>query len=133
MRKNVLYGIGIAVIALGIGFYSGIAYAGGHGPARGGMAPGNFAGGMRGGFAGRSGLVSGTVLSKDAGSITIRMMNGSTRIVLTSASTTVAKSAPGSLADVAAGENVSVSGTANSDGSLTADSLELRPVLQSGR
>jgi hypothetical protein len=137
-KKNIAYGVVIAVVALGIGFYGGTAYAASKTPAR-----GAFAAGAAGGFAGSAarggmrpggaGVASGTVLSEDASSITVKLANGSDEIILTSPSTTVAKSTAGSLSDVVVGSSVLVTGTPNSDGSLTASSIQLRPMVSSGQ
>ena len=81
------------------------------------------AGGMRG-----AGFLTGTVLSKDASTITIKMADGSTKIVLYSGSTQVMHTTAGTIDDVAVGSQVSVQGTANSDGSTTASNISIRPA-----
>jgi hypothetical protein len=53
------------------------------------------------------------------------MQDGSTKIVLVSATTQITKSATGTQADLKTGENVVVTGTPNSDGSLTATNVQL--------
>jgi hypothetical protein len=68
----------------------------------------------------------GEVLSKDATGITIKLRNGGSQIVLIGGSAQVLKSVTGTLNDVAVGSNVTVIGTANSDGSFTANSIQLR-------
>ena len=97
---------------------------------RGGTAlsgPGARMGGGR--FGAGAGLVTGTVLSKDTTSITIQAKDGSSKIVLYSGSTQVLKSTAGSVDDIAVGSQVSAQGTQNSDGSVTAASIQIRPAM----
>lgn len=130
MNKNT---IGIAAVALVIGI--GIGYLGGNtlrpaAPAQ--NAQGGFAGtrggGMRGGGAG-GGFLSGTVAAKDAASITINTRDGNSRVVLVTPATNVSKSVGGAISDVSVGSSVTVSGTANGDGSLSASLIQLRPAV----
>jgi hypothetical protein len=126
----------IAVIVAIVFFFAGNAY-GKHSTANtmtaaagqyGARAGAGFAGGM-GGARGGGGIVSGTVVSKDATSITVQSgTTAGSKIVLVSPSTTVAKSAQGTLSDVAVGTTVTVIGTANPDGSVTATSVQIRPA-----
>lgn len=71
-------------------------------------------------------FTSGEIIAKDEGSVTVKMQNGSTKIVLFGPTVEVYKSDKGSLEDLVVGENVMVNGKANSDGSLTADSVQIR-------
>ena len=79
--------------------------------------------GMNGG-----GFMAGEILSKDESSITIKMQDGSTKIVLVGSSTQIMKSTTGSSDDLMNGTNVTVTGIANSDGSVTAESVQIRPA-----
>ncbi len=89
------------------------------------------------GFAGRAGarfanganFVTGTVTAKDDQSITVKSRDGSSKVILYSTTTEVSKFASGSLADVAVGVNVMASGKTNSDGSITAQSIQIRPAM----
>ena len=74
------------------------------------------------------GLLSGTVVSKDASSITLNTRDGSSHVVLITPATTVSKSASGTLADVTTGSNITVSGTAASNGTISATLIQLRPA-----
>ena len=91
-----------------------------------------MAGGMGSGRAGSmtrgAGFLTGTVLSKDASTLTLKMADGSTKIVLYSGSTQVMHTTAGTADDVAVGSQVSVQGTTNPDGSTTASTISIRPA-----
>jgi hypothetical protein len=118
-----------AVIALVVGFGGG--YYMHTSPAQ--NTPGTFAGrtggtGTRGGAAAGGGFLTGTVATKDSGSITLNTRDGSSHVVLITPATTVSKSVTGSVSDVAVGATIIVSGTTNSDGSVSATLIQLRPT-----
>jgi len=126
---------GTAVVALIIGI--GIGYLGANALrpsfSAQGMTRGNFSGanganfaGARGGNAG--GMLSGTVTSQDSGSITLNTRDGSSRIVLITPVTSFLKSVNGVASDISIDTTVIVSGTTNSDGSITAQSVQIRPA-----
>jgi len=96
--------------------------------ARSGFAAGNYAGGMMRGGAANGGLLSGTVEAKSATSLTLNTRDGSSHVVLITPATSVSKSVSGTVGDVAVGTTVIVSGTTNSDGSVSATLLQLRPA-----
>lgn len=133
MNNKIILGI-VGLLFIAGSFYGGMAYAKSSTRSRGQfgngqmMANGQFpGGGMRGGMNG-GGFTVGEIISKDTSSITIKMQDGSTKIVLVSDSTQVMKSASGSLADLSNGTNVVVTGTTNSDGSITGQSVQIRPA-----
>ena len=98
-----------------------------------GAAIGMSAGGAaRGRFAAGGGAVTGSVIAEDATSMTVKTRDGSSKIVLYSGSTQIAKSTAGAISDVAVGSNVSVIGTQNTDGSVTAQNIQIRPDMPAG-
>jgi hypothetical protein len=139
-----------AVVLVILSFWAGTAYANhkksGAMGAQSGMTGGrgNYAGGMGGaggygggqGMGGRTGgtnaggFVGGTVLSKTDTTITVQNQDGGSKIILVSPETAVSKSASGSISDVAVGSSILATGTTNSDGSITAKTLQLRPAGQ---
>jgi uncharacterized protein YneF (UPF0154 family) len=74
-------------------------------------------------------FVLGQVISKDEKSLTIKLADGSTKIVFFSQSTQISKATEGSIEDIEIGKEVSVSGTQNEDGSLTAKTIQISPKL----
>ena len=135
MQKNLIAPLIVVAVLIGAGsFYGGMQYqksqqptpqaqrgAGNGGGQRGAGGLGGVRGGMGGGF------ISGEVLSKDAQSITVKLRDGSSKIVFFASSTAVGKMDAGSIADVAQGTQVTITGTTNNDGSVTASNIQIRP------
>lgn len=72
----------------------------------------------------------GEIISADDKSITIKLQDGSSKIVLLTDSTIINKAVEAVKNDLKVGEKVSVFGAANSDGSITASSIELNPPMR---
>ena len=86
--------------------------------------------GNRGG-AGRRGTgapIIGQIINKDDQSVTVKLQDGSTKTVYVSASTAVGLTVAGSAINLAVGKQITANGTANSDGSLAASSIQIRPL-----
>lgn len=135
MQKSVIIIVLLIIVAGAAGFFGGMKYQQSRRPA----FSGQF--GNRQGFTGTNGqqqnrtragggFVTGEVLSRDDNSITVRLQDGSSKIVLLSGTTTVSKTSEGSKSDLKTGERVGVFGTSNSDGSITAQNIQLNPALR---
>ncbi len=77
------------------------------------------------GAGGAGGMAVGTILDKDADSLTIETSDGGSRIVFYSDSTEVSISEEGTTSDLATGETVSVTGATNDDGTMTASRIQV--------
>ena len=73
------------------------------------------------------GFISGQILNIDNSSLIVQLSNNGSKIVLYSDSTSISKMADGTIADLIKDSNVTVTGTTNSDGSITATSIQIRP------
>lgn len=133
MKKNI--SIILTVLALGVGFTLGTLYGKSSATGAPNQTQGQFGAGAgrqfgRGAQAG-NGFIGGQVVAADATSITLQLPQGGSRVVLVSSSTEVRKSVGGTSADLAAGEEVTVTGKQNTDGSFTAQSVQIRPASSS--
>ena len=72
--------------------------------------------------------VRGEVLDKDNNSLTVKLADGSTKLVILSTGTTYHKSSAASASDVKSGEQIQVFGTQNSNGSVTAQNVQLNSL-----
>ncbi len=124
----------IIILAVGAGsFYGGMVYAkkGKLQPAGGvneRFLQGGAMNGQKTSTRGRNmgGFVNGEVLTKDDTSITVKLRDGGSKIVFVSGATKVSKSIEGSQSDVFVGQQVTISGDENSDGSVSAQSIQIR-------
>lgn len=133
-KKDILITILVAVITLGVGFFAGMQYQK--------MQRANFSFGQGGGqFAQRAGgnarfgaganrPVVGQIVSVDDNGVTVKMNDGSTKIVVVPSSATINKASTGSKSDLKTGVTIAVFGTNNSDGSVTAQNVQLNPQMR---
>jgi hypothetical protein len=135
--KKILPIVLVIVIIAGAGaFYGGMKYAQGktaspslssrnlNGSGRQGFASSTF----RGQGSGAGGFVSGKIIAKDSNSITVQIQSGGSKIIFLSGSTQVSKYTSGNQNDLIMGGEVSITGTGNQDGSITAQSIQIRPA-----
>jgi len=73
--------------------------------------------------------VAGEIISNDNSSITVKLPDGSSRIVLLTASTSINKADTVKATDLTVGSTISAFGTENADGSVTAQNVQLNPII----
>ena len=135
ITKTMVISALLVLLALGGGFFAGMTYQKGKAVVRNGfyaMTQGNQGGMMRGRFGqGQGGQnfrpVRGEVLSLSQNTMTVKLPNGNSEIVVFGQSTQFVKSEAASVSDVKTGDTVMVVGTQNSDGSVTAQNVEVNP------
>lgn len=128
----------LVVVALGGGFFGGMKFQ--ETKAAGPNGAGHS---QQGGFRGQNGQnrnaaggfrpVVGEILNTDDKSITVKLEDGSSKIVLLPDNITVSKTDTTSKADLKTGVRVGVFGTNNSDGSVTAQNVQINPMFRGGQ
>lgn len=125
MNKTLISIIVVAIVIGGASFYGGMLYGKSTRPdlsANLNRQRGNGAQ-QNGGFSG------GKIIKKDNNSITVGLNNGGSQIILFSDTTKIMKSVQGLTNDLTSGEQITVNGSKNQDGSITAQSIQIRPAV----
>jgi len=133
MNKKIITIIAVATVIGAGAFYGGMKYAESKALSdrqqrmqQFGTNFGGFRLGSGSGQRGGSGFTAGEIIAKDNKSVTVKLQNGGSKIVFFSDSTEITKSVAGTLGDLEVGKNIIVNGTVNSDGSITAQTIQLR-------
>lgn len=114
----------LVLVGVGIGFFAGLKFEQSKSPSSGSSG---FT------FRQRSGSfrpVRGQILSADTKSITIKLADGSTKIILIPSSANILQTEKASASALKKDEAVVVIGTENSDGSITAQDVQLNPRIR---
>ena len=143
-KKNIAAALIIAAFVGGGSFYGGMQYSQSKTSSRAGgtafanMTPeqrqarlqqaGGNVGTRRTGGRMQGQFLTGDILTKDDKSITIKLTDGGSKIIYFSASTTIGVTTDGSTTDLITNQHVTVTGNANSDGSVTAQAIHIRPL-----
>jgi len=126
----------IAVVVGALAFYGGVQYQlSKQSAGRGSYATGQLGAGRTGTGTRRTASgqpVSGKILNIDTSSITVELTDGSSRIVLLSDKTIFNKTATVDKSELKVGDKVGVFGTTNTDGSVTAQNVQLNPQFRMG-
>lgn len=125
MKKNLIISIILIIIVGGGAFFGGMQYQKSQRPSFSGF------GGSRSGRFGQTGTnanskaVRGEILSSDSSSITVKMMDGSSKIILISNTTSIMQATTAAKEALQKGKQVTVFGNQNSDGSVTAQNISI--------
>jgi hypothetical protein len=135
MKNNYLITVLLVIVFAGIGFYGGMKYQQSQ---RGNFSGqfGNGQGAIQNGRTGGTGInnrggfrpVAGEIISVDDKSIVVKLQDDSSKIVLIDNKTVVNKAQTVTKSELKVGERVSVFGSENTDGSVTAQNVQLNPV-----
>lgn len=136
--KTVVWALLAAVLAGALGFYGGVTYQKSQAPSFAGRTGGGFggSGGATGGGgfnrgAGGAGrlagnIATGTVISQDSSSITVKTANGSSKTVFVSSQTQVSKQQELTPADIKVGDVIAAFGQ-SANGGIDARMVQIVP------
>jgi hypothetical protein len=140
-----VYVIILVIVFAAAGFFGGVTYQKSKAPSVAGGAGGRFGGrgfgGGQGGFGGggaaggaqRMTPINGQIVSSGNNTITVKLSDGSSKIVDLTAQTMINKSTKGSTSDLTSGQQVTAFGITNSDGSITAQAVNVGNGMFRGR
>ncbi len=140
MKKALVPILVVLIVVVGAGaFYGGMIYGKSQSKSAIGQrfgqmgGPGGTATGINRKAGGQNvGFVNGEILSNDGKTMTVKINTGGSKIVFLSDATEIGKMASGTQSDLTAGQNVMVTGKTNTDGSVTASTVQIRPNVPVG-
>ncbi len=83
--------------------------------------------GRMGGF--RGGQIFGDIIDVDEKSVTVKLSDGSSKIILFSDTTSIRRGVDASVSDLKIGDKVVTFGNTNTDGSISAQNIEINPAM----
>ena len=132
MKNNYVVTVVVAII-VGIGaFFVGSHFASSQTPQNAGQGGNRFLTRNGSGTRTFNGTV-GTIVSISGNSLTVQTPDGSSKVVFFDPSVQVTKTVPGAVTDLKSGTTVLITGSTNADGSLTAQSIQIRPLGARGQ
>lgn len=130
-KQNSLIGVLLIVIFTGVGFFSGTKYQQNKTALqrrqftdRMPSATGNNAQGNKMRLGG--GQIIGEISTQDEKTITVKLADGSSKIILLSEKTSINKASQGLMSDLKIGGKVAIFGNTNTDGSVTAQNIQIQ-------
>jgi len=136
-KKQIMITAGIGLFTFVLGFFGGTMYQKQSSPIQNDAIARtrNFENGATGGTNSQNRNtmrpIIGEILAIDAQSITVKLADGSSKIVVTSPKTTAIKNEKVELKDLKSGEKIGVFGSENADGSVNALSVQINPETRS--
>lgn len=127
---GIILAVVLIILAAAGGFYAGMQYRTMNRLQRFGGAYGMMGRGLTGQ---NNGVVRGQISSLSNNNMTVQLSDGSSKIVILSANTQFVQSVKAAQTDVKAGQTVMVFGTTNSDGSVTAQNVQINPQMGRSR
>lgn len=133
MTKKIIPFILIVAIVGGGAFFGGMKYGESKKSFGKNFTPGQLNGGfqnsatVRNGNGQGGGFINGEIISKDEKNMTVKLRDGGSKIIFFTNTTEISKFASGSSGDLEVGKSVMVTGKTNQDGSVTAQTIQVRP------
>ena len=132
-KKIFIIGAGIVIIVGGLCFWGGAYYANNRTYANFDVGMARSQSGVS--FQARSipgvkndgSFLNGRITALDANMITLQTSDGGSKLVLYATSTSIKKTEQGVIGDISTGTVISVMGTKNNDGSITAKTIQIDP------
>lgn len=121
MNKFLILGIVLFLVGTGLGFFVGS-------KAQRKTSGSDFQ--FRQRFGNNMNSVKGQIIKDENGNLTIKLSDGSTKLVIVPSSATVYKTDKVNFSDLKTNEEVLIFGTQNSDGSITAENIQLNPKVR---
>ena len=130
MKNSKITIITLAVAVGALGFFGGMKYQQTKTPSN--MQQPGRAGSGRFGQNGGGRPIAGDIIAQDDKSITVKLADGSSKIVLYSDKTMLNKASIATKDDLKTGVRVAAFGSQNSDGSVTAQNIQINPSFGGG-
>ncbi len=133
MKNSAIITVIAVLVVGGAAFFGGMQYQKTQAPAtgNGGQFQRGGNGNRTAGGQGRlGGAVLGEIIAQDDKSITVKLQDGSSKIVLLSDKVAVTKTDTASTSDLKTGVRVGVFGMSNADGTVTAQNIQLNPMFR---
>ena len=131
MKQNqTLVIVALALVFSGLGFFGGLTYQKSKTPNFGGVRGQFQQNGQPGNGQRRAGIgqLIGEIISADSSSLTVKTVDGSSKIVIFNDKTSINKAESATATDLTVGQKVAVFGTTNTDGSVSAQNIQLNPM-----